>query len=1453
MKYFTAQLEYRTGVKIRVGGVDFRPMSSLLLKDMLLTDYRNDTLLYCDRVEVKVESFNLASRSFTVKELVLRQAYFNLWIERGEERAIMNLDVFLDALQEGKGETPALGNNSPEWIVDVERIKIRDSRFVYKEEQYVPLEYGINWTDVACSHVNADITELDFSEDKLRAKVTGLGLTEKSGFVLKELNARMEIADSTLLITEGEIMTERSRLVLERLAYNWVPGRRDWKYFTTRMQQYYKLGFSSVSFIDLAYFNEKLRGIENTVSCTGVVTNTVNRLEGRDLCIAFGESSVVYGMFKSHGLPDFWHTVFEIDFRKASLTPKDLETIYLPWLGHAISVPEPLHHFKEFEVEGKLKGTVEDFILNVKSNTPGMRGDVELVYSPCEKMENGDCSLLAGNFSFPVVNFGRLSGLSLFGLGAMSGNYSGRSDSAGMKMNVKSDIHHVNVNKGKCEGIDVFLTYEDEQLNLMSSVRNEGVDIGVILSCDTRDSVSFLSSKGHFFVDSLNRFGWSLTGQEERFRTLFDLVYARKSEQENFSHLNLTDLFYATLSDSFAIERVSFENRGVSDYYVTNLLSDVMDMQIEGHYASIRPLDFTLDLLKEYLPAYASERTRSGRQQEEEMDFRYTIDTKDLNRVLRVLYPDVYVADGTRIYSDFDKDRNEIYLSVTSDSLHYGMFGLRNTKMELKGGEGELAMVWKSDQLSYTNWSRIYNMRNECLLSNNKIRTKLQWCNWQAQTYSGELAADVELKAVSRDLYRAEAKIHPGVIVISDSIWNVAASEIVWEGKEFVIDNFLLKSGEQYFSVNGRISEKPSDSLTIRLNEFNLAELNRLVLESGVNLFGVIDGQVVMQDYYKDKLLYSDIAVRDWGFNRDTLGSLELMSFWDADSSRMVIRAENRVKDEVPMRIAGIYEPVSDSIDVRLVLDKLGLERVGKYANEYFKYSKGNLNGDMRITGTVAVPEITGHLYFDSLSLFSRDFNTSFTVNDSIYVEHNRVYLKDFVIWDAENNRAECSGYYLLTDKSYDLNVSFRNFLLMNTGYENSEVLYGRIYSSGYARVQGKNGVMEVMANARPEGNSELYIPLASAVSEEDGAFLHFVNRNQPEDSRRKVPATKSSILLNANLELNDNLKVQIVFDPTIGDVLKTTGEGNIKIDLDQDGEINMLGEYRITKGSYLFTLGGVFNKNFQLRQGGSIKWNGSPYDATIDINAVYNLKTSLNELLASTNSLMDRSTKVPVECILNLSDNITNPLVKFDINFPSLDSQTKSFIQSLFSSQDEINKQIFSLLMLNKFYKPDYMNSTDLEERNMGYQAGVTTATEMVSRQLSRWLSKISNNFDIDFSYRPGDNITSDEIELALSTQLLNDRVTLTANGNMDVGNTKGVGTNSGNSNNIAGDFDVDVKLNKQGTLKLKAYSHTDEKIIYKNNTETIQGVGISYQETFDTFKELVNKYFGFLKRRKQ
>ena len=400
--------------------------------------------------------------------------------------------------------------------------------------------------------------------------------------------------------------------------------------------------------------------------------------------------------------------------------------------------------------------------------------------------------------------------------------------------------------------------------------------------------------------------------------------------------------------------------------------------------------------------------------------------------------------------------------------------------------------------------------------------------------------------------------------------------------------------------------------------------------------------------------------------------------------------------------------------------------------------------------------------------------------------------------------------------------------------------------------LNNRNGQNNITVTARTENNSKLFIPLTETASTQANNFLHFINTGQQARRRTQVASEKMNINLDANLEVNDNLDVDVVFDPTVGDVLHVNGAGDIKVVLDKDGGVGMFGEYRISKGNYQFTLSNLVNKNFVLKEGGTIAWNGAPYDATLNISAVYNIKTSLTELLptevggAEGFESQEKGRKVPVECILNLSDNLVNPLVKFDINFPTLESQTKSYVQSLFSSQDEINKQMFALLVMGKFYRTD---ENDTRWGDQARMAGVSTVTEMISSQLSRWLSQISNRVDIGLAYRVADHqVTTDEIEVALSTQLLNDRITLSANGNMDVGNTA---AGNSNANNIAGDFDLEVKLNRQGTLKMKAYSHTDEKLIY-NNTETIQGVGVSYQESFDTFRELMRKYIGFFKRKK-
>jgi len=98
---------------------------------------------------------------------------------------------------------------------------------------------------------------------------------------------------------------------------------------------------------------------------------------------------------------------------------------------------------------------------------------------------------------------------------------------------------------------------------------------------------------------------------------------------------------------------------------------------------------------------------------------------------------------------------------------------------------------------------------------------------------------------------------------------------------------------------------------------------------------------------------------------------------------------------------------------------------------------------------------------------------------------------------------------------------------------------------------------------------------------------------------------------------------------------------------------------------------------------------------------------------------------------------------------------------------------------------------------------------------------------------------MSSHRIELALSTQILNDRVTI--DGNL-ANNTN---QNKSNSGDFVGDFDINVKLTDNGKLQFKAYTHSNDNIIeYEDMAKTKQGVGFSYREEFNTFKELIQMY---------
>ncbi len=330
-------------------------------------------------------------------------------------------------------------------------------------------------------------------------------------------------------------------------------------------------------------------------------------------------------------------------------------------------------------------------------------------------------------------------------------------------------------------------------------------------------------------------------------------------------------------------------------------------------------------------------------------------------------------------------------------------------------------------------------------------------------------------------------------------------------------------------------------------------------------------------------------------------------------------------------------------------------------------------------------------------------------------------------------------------------------------------------------------------------------------------------------------------------IEATPEAKVQIIYNSQIGDIIKAQGEGILLFEMDNDGNMSLSGNYNPTKGDYLFTLQNVINKRFTIEQGGSIIWSGDPYNATIDLNAIYNLKASVYDLLPNYFEVKSQSQRIQVECIINLEDELLNPTIGFDINFPNADESIKDQLSQFFKTEEEMNKQILSLIVMNKFYTPEYMRG--MYEAQNANMVG-TTASELMSNQLSNWLSQISSNWDVGLNYRPGTPVSDDEIEVALSTQIFNDRVTL--NGNIGNNTNNYSNNNNNNSSQIVGDFEIGVKLVPSGKIQFKAYNRSNNNLIYETAPYT-QGIGLSFKEEYNTFDELLKKLGDIFKKKRK
>ncbi len=510
-----------------------------------------------------------------------------------------------------------------------------------------------------------------------------------------------------------------------------------------------------------------------------------------------------------------------------------------------------------------------------------------------------------------------------------------------------------------------------------------------------------------------------------------------------------------------------------------------------------------------------------------------------------------------------------------------------------------------------------------------------------------------------------------------------------------------------------------------------------------------------------------------------------------------------------------------------------------------FSEIEGSFNGDVEIKGDIELPELEGKLRLTN-SKFKVDYlNTFYTINDEIIIEPDFFGFNLIKIVDEKGNSAIATGtafHEKYENFSLDIGLEMKNFMALNTTAVDNDMYYGKANISGLANISGFANNLIFDLNVTTDKNTRLNIPLSGESEVYSSNFLTFIEKDRVYKVNSDYEVNLDGITMNFDLSVTPDAEVRLIFDEQIGDVIKGRGSGNLKMQITTLGDFEMFGQYVIDEGDYLFTLQNLINKKFVLQKGGVITWNGDPFEANMDLSAIYKLRSSLYDILPD-DSTGNYRKRVPVSLKLNMEGKLMNPEIDFDIKLPTADDATQQrlnsilYVNSAEVNKQEMNKQVFSLLILNRFATPSGLGQ-DYQHANVG----ATSSSEFLSNQLSNWLSRLSDDVNVGVNYRPGDELSSDEYELALSTQIFNDRVLL--DGNVGYSSNNYQYANNQSASGLIGEFSVEYKISQDGRFRVRGFNRSNNNSLLQLNSPYTQGVGLFYREEFDTIDELLEKY---------
>lgn len=1406
--------KYKTNINIERIGLKWN--GDISMKNIYIEDYLKDTLIHINALETSILSFNNAINNKLEFGTVNIEG-LTLNINTEKDSIDTTLDVFIAKLD----SEPSDGTPS-NFLLTSSKLKLNNSKFRYKDQNNETPDM------LDFKELSGTVHDFQVKGPNVSGDVRSLTFLDKRGLRVNEMNTKFQYTLTQMRFENLVIKTDNSQLN-GSVIFDYE--RKDFANFLDKVKLTASFTDSKIDFSELNHFYDEFGNKQGTFSTE--ITGVLNDFTTKNFDFK-SPSTIIKGDVQYKNLFNSSRMFYmKGDFKRFSSNYYQLTALLPDILG--TNLPKRLNRLGQFNLKGiaEITETIIDADVRIDTEIGSSILDVNI-------MDVGDSenALYEGDIQFVEFNLGAYLNDPMLGTLSSDLFVDGKGfTEESLNTEVVGKVSSIHYNDYTYKNLNVSGVLKDQLFdgNLVSSDPNANFDFQGLanfagdvnefrfnasinkldlykLNFVERDKVSIL--KGDMVLDLVGNTIDDMAGD------IFFKKIAYTNQNSNYAFKNFS---IHSEFDKEDIRKLTIDSPDIikgtviGRFYFEEVL-DLVQNSVGSIYANYRPIEV---LPNQYL----------------------SFNFKIYNKIVDVFLPDVELSKNTSLRGSIRGDNNEFKLTFkTPQIVAYGST-IDNVEMIIDNKNPVFNTYIEVANVT-TKWydAQEFSLINTTLKDTLFFKTEFKGGKGFDDNYNLSFYHTID------NSNKSVVGLKKSDVSFRGNKWFINAKNdrknrfIFGKNLDSIfIEKIVMSHENEEIGLEAQLLGKNNKNINLQFVNVGLEKITPTI--DSIRLGGKVNGKLDIKQINGGYIPKSNLGIAALEVNDKQLGDLSIDITGDDRLEKFNVDAKLVSETLESLTAVGSINVANNinTIDVDAKIDKFDISPFSPLGEDVIEEIRGLISGEAKVVGNLNNPAINGELSILAGGLYIPYLNVDLDLaNSSIVKLYDQTFEFDNVtVLDTQDyTKGQLNGTIKHTsfdDWNLGLHLTTDRLLVLNTEYNEDEeeenLYYGTGYISGEAWIEGPTDGLTIKVEGQTEKGTDLKIPISYVASVGDASFIKFVTKDEfydPKSQEENALNEFKGLELEFDLDVTPDAVVEIEVDRKAGSSIRGSGFGSLLMQINTNGKFNMFGDFITDTGEYNFKYRGIINKKFTLKPEGTITWEGDPFKAQLNVEAVYNLQ-------ANPDVLLDTPTynkKIPVEVGIKLTGDLMKPDPLFNISFPTTQGVANSELTDfLLNDDDKRRLQALSLLSQGRFVNEVNINQSVLTG-NL-----IETATGIVNDALS---GDGDDKLRIGVNYSQGDRSlnldTADQLGLTVSSQI-SDKITFNGQIGVPVG---GVTQTA-----IVGDAEIEISLNEDRSLTAKIFNRQNQ-IQYVGEIQGFtQGIGLSYQVDFDTLKELVDKVF--------